>query len=84
MRWSSEELAALKREVATRKRRICSAAPIRRERVVAEYLKIKNEYERRARCAQIRSWKDSCTRQDREEVWEGIYRSVELPRAKRT
>ncbi|CAB3250211.1 unnamed protein product [Arctia plantaginis] len=74
--WWSNELAALKREVTTRKRRIRCDAPIHREHVVAEYLQFKEDYERKARCAQIQSWKDFCTRQDRQGVWEGINRVI--------
>ncbi|CAH2084371.1 unnamed protein product [Euphydryas editha] len=43
--WWSEELAMLKRQVATRKRRIRCAAPVRRQMVVEEYLKAKARYE---------------------------------------
>ncbi|XP_049874511.1 uncharacterized protein LOC126372706 [Pectinophora gossypiella] len=74
--WMSEELDKLKKEVLTRKRRVRCAAPVRRARVVAEYLQMKEMYERDVKKAQISSWKDFCGKQDREGVWEGIYRVI--------
>lgn len=72
--WWSDELATMKKEVATKKRRIRCAAPIRKAMVVKEYLVEKERYETEAMRAQTRSWKEFCTRQDKEGVWEGIYR----------
>ncbi|KAJ2948228.1 hypothetical protein O0L34_g10038 [Tuta absoluta] len=72
--WWSKELDELKAEVATMKRRIPRAAPIRKNKVVAEYLEKKEKYEKAANEAQINSWKEFCEKQDRESVWEGIYR----------
>nr|XP_037877570.1 uncharacterized protein LOC119631152 [Bombyx mori] len=74
--WWSEELADLKRNVATKKRRIRNAAPIRRSKVIEEYLKQKEKYELEAAKAQTESWKEFCCKQDREGVWEGIYRVI--------
>ncbi|CAH2218226.1 jg13488 [Pararge aegeria aegeria] len=72
--WWSEELATLKQEVVTKKRRIRCAASVRRTKVVEEYLKIKEKYELLAKHAQIASWKSFCGKQDREGLWDGIYR----------
>ncbi|XP_026321464.1 uncharacterized protein LOC113231118, partial [Hyposmocoma kahamanoa] len=74
--WWSEELETLKKEVATRKSRIRCAAPVRKPKVVEEYLKHKEKYESEAAKAQIRSWKEFCEKQDREGLWEGIYRVI--------
>ena len=74
--WWSEKLTRLKKEVATKKRRIRCAAPVRRSKVVGEYLKQKEEYEMEAAKAQTESWKEFCHKQDREGVWEGIYRVI--------
>ncbi|XP_073967045.1 uncharacterized protein [Choristoneura fumiferana] len=74
--WWSEKLAEMKQEVARRKRRIRCAAPARRSKVVSEYLEKKAEYEAEATKAQIDSWKDFCGKQDREGMWEGIYRVI--------
>ena len=65
-----------KREVMTKKNRIRNAAPVRRAKVVGEYLKAKEEYEMQAKNAQIASWKEFCRRQDREGVWESFYRII--------
>ncbi|XP_049868206.1 uncharacterized protein LOC126371572 [Pectinophora gossypiella] len=74
--WWSDELASLKKEVATRKRRIRCAASIRRPKVVEEYLKHKEKYELEVVKAQVGSWKDFCGKQTREGMWEGIYRVI--------
>ncbi|XP_063894705.1 uncharacterized protein LOC126057099 [Helicoverpa armigera] len=74
--WWSQELESLKKEVATRKRRVRCAAPIRRQSVVEEYLQHKTNYEIKAMIAQTRSWTEFCTKQDREGMWEGIYRVI--------
>lgn len=74
--WWSERLEKLKKAVATKKRRIRCAAPVRRSIVVEEYLQQKEEYELEAARAQTESWKEFCCKQDREGVWEGIYRVI--------
>ncbi|XP_045450167.1 uncharacterized protein LOC123658921 [Melitaea cinxia] len=74
MPWWNEELAALKREVVTRRRRIRCAAPIRRDKVIGEYLEAKERYRTEIKNAQMRSWVSFCERQDGESVWGGIYR----------
>ena len=70
--WWSEELATLKREIVTRKRRIRCAAPSRKG-VIDRYLQKKEEYLAKTRDAQTRSWKEFCGKQDKEELWEGTY-----------
>jgi ribonuclease HI len=72
--WWSEDLAEIKKQVATKKRRIRCAAPERRAYVVNLYLEEKLKYETAVKEAQINSWKEFCGRQDKENVWDGIYR----------
>lgn len=72
--WWSEELAAMKKLVANRKNRIRCAAPHRRAAVVQEYLEKKRMYETATASAQTESWKEFCSKQDRESTWDGIYR----------
>ncbi|CAB3241352.1 unnamed protein product [Arctia plantaginis] len=74
--WWSDELAKMKRGVTTRRRRIRCAASVRRKKVVEEYLESKEEYEREVKIAQVNSWKKFCCKQDREGMWEGIYRVI--------
>lgn len=74
--WWSEELGILKRGVATSKRRIRSASSKFRDQAIEQYLKAKEEYENRAKSAQISSWKDFCSKQNKEGMWEGIYRVI--------
>ncbi|CAH2088657.1 unnamed protein product [Euphydryas editha] len=72
MPWWNEELAALKREVVTKTRRIRCAAPVRREFVVGEYLEAREKYKIETRNAQTSSWKSFCEKQDGESVWGSI------------
>ncbi|KAJ2943479.1 hypothetical protein O0L34_g16587 [Tuta absoluta] len=74
--WVTEELYNLKKEVATKKRRIRCAAARRKYAVVKEYLDAKTAYEEKAEEAQVSSWKEFCTKQDRESLWDGIYRVI--------
>ncbi|KAL0858264.1 hypothetical protein ABMA27_012168 [Loxostege sticticalis] len=74
--WWTEELTKLKRTTVTYRRKIRNAAPHNRDKAVDEYLKKKEEYERQAKVEQISSWKEFCSKQDREGLWEGIYRVI--------
>ncbi|CAK1582710.1 unnamed protein product [Parnassius mnemosyne] len=74
--WWNQELVALKKNVITKKRRIRCAAAVRRAAVVKEYLEAKDKYEYEAKKAQVKSWKDFCGKQDKESLWDGIYRVI--------
>ncbi|XP_063834856.1 uncharacterized protein LOC135084043 [Ostrinia nubilalis] len=74
--WWNDELARLKRVTTTFRRKIKNAAPYRKDIVVAQYLEKKEAYECQAKKAQIASWKEFCEKQDREGLWEGIYRVI--------
>ncbi|CAK1590874.1 unnamed protein product [Parnassius mnemosyne] len=74
--WWTEELNKLKKEMTVKKRRISYAASRRRRYVVEQYLEIKNKYEEEVAQAQINSWKKFCSKQDRESLWDGIYRVI--------
>ncbi|XP_061385419.1 uncharacterized protein LOC133320797 [Danaus plexippus] len=72
--WWNDELERMRREVNTKRRRVRCAAPRRRECVVDEYLIAKAEYERRVVSAQTEGWKAFTSMQERESMWDGIYR----------
>ena len=72
--WWNANLENLKKKLKTKKRRVAVAAPTRRPHVVEEYLAAKEVYEQEVSAAQISSWKSFCQAQDRETVWDGIYR----------
>lgn len=74
--WWSEDLAILKKQVATMKNKIRCAAEVRRPKVVEKYLKQKEKYELAATRAQIEGWKKFCGKQETEGIWEGIYRVI--------
>ncbi|XP_048480282.1 uncharacterized protein LOC119694816, partial [Plutella xylostella] len=72
--WWTPELNTLHKDVLRKKRRIKNAAPIRKEHVLREYIEAKEEYLKKASEAQTESWKTFCTAQDRESMWDGVYR----------
>ncbi|KAL0809148.1 hypothetical protein ABMA28_011383 [Loxostege sticticalis] len=74
--WWTDKLDEMKKEVTRRKRRIRNAASIRREWVVEQYTSAKAEYLLEISRAQTASWKEFCTRQDRESMWDSIYRVI--------
>lgn len=74
--WWSEELDALRKDMITKKRRIRCAAAVRRQYVIADYLEARDIYEREAADAQTRSWKHFCSIQERESMWDGVYRVI--------
>ncbi|KAG6452350.1 hypothetical protein O3G_MSEX007586 [Manduca sexta] len=74
--WWSKELDRSKSEMMRRKRRIRWAAPVRKERVIRLYKEAKSKYEEDVKKAQTRSWKEFCGRQDKEGLWDGIYRVI--------
>lgn len=74
--WWTEQLYKMKKEALTKKRRIWCAAQDRRQKVVEEYLQAKQKYEHEIEKAKIESWKKFCNKQEREGIWEGIYRVI--------
>ncbi|XP_046978117.1 uncharacterized protein LOC124543839 [Vanessa cardui] len=72
--WWTEETEHLKKDLIRKKRRIRNAAPHRRNHVIAEYNAAKELYINHSLDAQTKSWKEFCTRQDKESMWDGIYR----------
>lgn len=80
--WWSEKLEQLKKDMTTKKRRISCAAPTRRDFVVQSYLEAKQTYEEEAKLAQTQSWKQFCSTQERESLWDGIYRVINSTNSK--
>ncbi|XP_046977642.1 uncharacterized protein LOC124543462 [Vanessa cardui] len=74
--WWSAILEDLKKDVLRKKRRIRNAAPCRRHRVIQEYVQAREDYKGREIEAVTQSWKEFCSTQDRESVWDGVYRVI--------
>jgi hypothetical protein len=72
--WWTEALQQQKCEVLRKKRRIRNADPSRKDFVLREYLEAKEKYNKMSNETQTRSWREFCTTQDRESMWDGIYR----------
>ncbi|XP_060809452.1 uncharacterized protein LOC132901769 [Amyelois transitella] len=72
--WWTEEIEQLKRDLVRKKKRIKNAAPHRKEHVLQEYNEAKALYAKQSAEAQTRSWKEFCTKQEKESMWDGIYR----------
>ncbi|GBP96455.1 hypothetical protein EVAR_48118_1 [Eumeta japonica] len=71
---SKTEFEGLKKDANTKKWHVRNAAPSRRRHLVEEYVSAKKIYERAAADAQTASWKRFCSAQDREIIWDGVYR----------
>ncbi|CAK1582422.1 unnamed protein product [Parnassius mnemosyne] len=74
--WWTDELTQRKKEVSKLKRRISCAAPVRREWVVEQYIRTKEEYKQLVKNTQTASWKNFCSKQEKETMWDGIYRVI--------
>lgn len=74
--WWTDELNELKKDVLKKKRRIKNAAPPRIEAVLGEYYEAKQLYAQRTQEATTESWKEFCSKQERESMWDGIYRVI--------
>ncbi|GBP79437.1 Retrovirus-related Pol polyprotein from type-1 retrotransposable element R1 [Eumeta japonica] len=74
--WWTAELSALKKDVLRKKRRIRNAAPTRKKAVIEDYLTAKTIYTQKAEIAQTESWKEYCTTQDKESMWDKVYRVI--------
>ncbi|XP_052740698.1 uncharacterized protein LOC128198590 [Bicyclus anynana] len=74
--WWSDKLNQLKAQTLRAKRRIRNAAPHRRAKVIENYIEIKEKYTKEANKAQTESWKEFCTTQEKESMWDGVYRVI--------
>ncbi|KAL0852573.1 hypothetical protein ABMA27_016991 [Loxostege sticticalis] len=74
--WWTDELTEKKKHLKTARRRIAAASQTRRAHVVKLYVEAREEYHGAIRSAQTRSWKDFCSKQDRETMWDSIYRVI--------
>ena len=74
--WWSSELEALKADALRKKRRIKNAAPSRRNLVIEEYMQAKVIYAEEVTRKSTQGWKDFCTSQDKESMWDKIYRVI--------
>ncbi|KAL0852476.1 hypothetical protein ABMA28_000643 [Loxostege sticticalis] len=74
--WWTEELTKKKADVKRLRRRIAHAATSRKEVVVQEYLEAKADYALLLKNTKTESWKSFCTKQEKESMWEGIYRVI--------
>lgn len=72
--WWTPSLDRLKKEALAKKRRIRNAASSRRHFTIEEYVLAKQAYTTAATEAATANWKEFCSKQDRESMWDGIYR----------
>lgn len=72
--WWTPSLDRLKKDAMTKKRRIRNAAENRRHFTIQDYVLAKNTYTAATMEAATAGWKEFCSKQDRESMWDGIYR----------
>ncbi|XP_052750082.1 uncharacterized protein LOC128200503 [Galleria mellonella] len=75
-KWWTTNLSKLKAELKRNRNRIKKANPNARNFVVQEYLKKKEEYKKEIQLAITKSWKEFCTGEERETVWQRSYRII--------
>lgn len=74
IKWWNKELTALKMNVKRLRRKIKKANPCRKPYVIEEYKASLEEYKDAILNARTESWREFCTGQERESVWDRIYR----------
>lgn len=72
--WWTEELTSKKKCMIRLRNRIIKANPRRRQLVIQEYLETLEDYRFHVHQTITTSWKVFCTRQERENMWQSIYR----------
>ncbi|XP_052751319.1 uncharacterized protein LOC128200797 [Galleria mellonella] len=75
-KWWTSDLTKLKIELKRYRNRIKKANPNARIFVVQEYIKKKEEYKKEIQQAITKSWKEFCTGEERETVWQRSYRII--------
>ncbi|CAK1585042.1 unnamed protein product [Parnassius mnemosyne] len=74
--WWNKELQEKKREVIKKRRKIKYANERRKPFVIEDYIQAKADYKNLIMAAMTTSWKQFCTRQDKENIWQSIYRII--------
>lgn len=74
--WWSKHLEELKKDVLRKKRRVRNAASTRKQSVLQDYIDTKAVYITQVEKAQTESWKEFCSKQEKESMWDGIYRVI--------
>lgn len=72
--WWTDELTEKKKEVNRQRNRIRHAHPDRRLMVMARYKETKEDYKTSIQSAITSSWKQLCTKQEKESIWQTMYR----------
>ncbi|CAK1593607.1 unnamed protein product [Parnassius mnemosyne] len=76
--WWTKELKLKKEEMVRTRRRIRNAHPKRRKLVIELYLKARDEYIHSIETAATQSWKDLCSTEEKENVWQRTYRILKV------
>ncbi|CAK1579579.1 unnamed protein product [Parnassius mnemosyne] len=74
--WWTKQLSDKKKDVIRKRRKIKHANQNRRQSVIEDYITAKAEYKNLLTDTLTSSWKDFCKKQDRENLWQGIYRII--------
>ncbi|XP_052752746.1 uncharacterized protein LOC113520145 [Galleria mellonella] len=75
-KWWTSDLSNLKAELKRSRNRIKKANANARSFVVQEYLRKKEEYKKEIQQAITKSWKEFCTGEERETIWQRSYRII--------
>ncbi|CAG5009324.1 unnamed protein product [Parnassius apollo] len=77
-KWWNAELKEKKDEMIRIRRRIKNAHPKRKNHVIQQYLIAKEEYTRNIERASTKSWKELCTKEEKETIWQRTYRILKV------
>ncbi|GBP20999.1 Retrovirus-related Pol polyprotein from type-1 retrotransposable element R1 [Eumeta japonica] len=73
---SREYIAAIQEVYVLRKEENPQRSPHEKKAVIEDYLTAKTIYTQKAEIAQTESWKEYCTTQDKESMWDKVYRVI--------
>ncbi|CAK1589895.1 unnamed protein product [Parnassius mnemosyne] len=77
-KWWNEELQDKKKEMIRLRRRIKNAHQNRRNYVIEQYLQARDIYKKSIEDASTKSWKDLCTKEQKESIWQCTYRILKI------
>ncbi|CAK1589893.1 unnamed protein product [Parnassius mnemosyne] len=77
-KWWNAEIKEKKEITIRLRRRISNAHPARKNWVIEQYLEARQQYKKSIEDATTKSWKELCTNEQKENVWQRTYRILKV------
>ncbi|CAK1589382.1 unnamed protein product [Parnassius mnemosyne] len=77
-KWWNTEIKEKKEIMIRLRRRIRNAHPTRKNWVIEQYLEARQQYKKSIEDATTKSWKELCTNEQKENVWQRTYRILKV------